>query len=56
MEEIWKDIEGYQGLYQVSNRGRIKSLVGYNGHKYVERVKILKQSNTTTGYKKSGID
>ena len=24
--EIWKDIEGYEGLYQVSNLGRIKSL------------------------------
>ena len=26
MEEIWKDIIGYEGLYQVSNWGRIKSL------------------------------
>lgn len=26
MEEIWKDIPGYEGLYQVSNLGRIKSL------------------------------
>ena len=25
MEEIWKDIENYEGLYQVSNLGRIKS-------------------------------
>ena len=25
MEEIWKDIEGYEGLYQVSNLGRVKS-------------------------------
>lgn len=24
--EIWKDIEGYDGLYQVSNLGRIKSI------------------------------
>ena len=24
--EIWRDIEGYEGLYQVSNEGRIKSL------------------------------
>ena len=27
--EIWKDIEGYEGAYQVSNRGRVKSL-NYN--------------------------
>ena len=26
MKEIWKDIEGYEGLYQVSNYGRIYSL------------------------------
>mgnify|MGYP004477016409 CR=1 FL=1 len=26
MEEIWKDIEGFEGLYQVSNLGRVKSL------------------------------
>ena len=25
-KEIWKDIEGYEGIYQVSNLGRIKSL------------------------------
>ena len=26
-EEVWKDIKGYEGLYQVSNLGRIKSLI-----------------------------
>jgi hypothetical protein len=26
MEEIWKDIPDYEGLYQVSNLGRVKSL------------------------------
>ena len=25
-EEIWKDIPGYEGYYQVSNMGRVKSL------------------------------
>lgn len=25
MQELWKDIEGYEGIYQVSNFGRIKS-------------------------------
>lgn len=24
MDEIWKDIEGYEGLYQVSNLGRVR--------------------------------
>lgn len=26
MEEIWKDIKGYEGLYQVSNIGRVRGL------------------------------
>lgn len=26
MEEIWKDIQGYEGIYQVSNLGRVRSL------------------------------
>lgn len=26
MKEIWKDIPGYEGLYQVSNLGRVKSI------------------------------
>ena len=28
--EIWKDIEGYEGIYQVSNLGRVKSLPRYH--------------------------
>lgn len=26
IEEVWKDIPGYEGLYQISNLGRVKSL------------------------------
>ncbi len=26
MTEIWKDVKGYEGLYQVSNLGRVRSL------------------------------
>lgn len=26
MEEIWRDIKGYEGLYQVSNLGKVRSL------------------------------
>ena len=26
MEEIWKDIKGYEGKYQVSSFGRVRSL------------------------------
>lgn len=36
MEEIWKDIKGYEGLYQVSNLGRVKSL-----QRIIKKVKII---------------
>lgn len=46
MKEIWKDIEGYEGLYQVSNLGRVKSLKretwGHN--KYYKEERILVQN------------
>jgi hypothetical protein len=29
MNEIWKDIEDYKGIYQVSNTGRVRSLDHY---------------------------
>ena len=41
--EIWKDIPGYEGLYQVSNLGNVKSLYGWNGRRYIEREKVLKK-------------
>lgn len=44
-EEIWKDIDGYPG-YQVSNMGRVKSLV----KAYRREEIILKGSPNTTGY------
>lgn len=47
MEE-WRDIEGYEGLYQVSNEGRVKSL---NFHRQkIER--IIKPSTNKKGYKR----
>lgn len=31
MKEMWKDIKGYEGLYQVNNLGDVKSLPKYCG-------------------------
>lgn len=38
MTEIWKDIEGYKNLYQVSNLGRVKSLGNGKTHNSSERI------------------
>lgn len=57
-EELWKDIDGYEGLYQVSTLGRVRSLdvVKEQGSKYGKRFKffhkgrILKPWNGPSGY------
>ena len=36
MGEIWKDVEGYEGLYQVSNLGRVRSCGRYVKRRYNE--------------------
>ena len=47
MIERWKDIKGYEGKYQVSNLGNVKSLLDKSLKK---REKILKPSLTHKGY------
>lgn len=44
-KEIWKDIKDYEGLYQVSNFGRIKSLSRKGTY-----ARILKPSTNKDGY------
>lgn len=54
MNEIWKDIEGYEGYYQVSNTGRVKTLnrvvTQKNGTKKKLKERILKPAKCTNGY------
>lgn len=49
--EMWKDIEGFEGLYQVSNLGRVKSLSRKCGTCY-KKESIRKLSNSKDGYLK----
>lgn len=49
-KEIWKDIIGYEGLYQVSNLGRVKSLERYSSCGRKLKEKILKQGINNDGY------
>lgn len=44
MEEIWKDIVGYEGKYQISSYGRVKSLY-YHNTKGVKRIGFLKSAS-----------
>ena len=46
--EIWKDIEGFEKKYQISNMGRVKSL-------RCGKERILKQSFDGNGYLKVGL-
>ena len=54
MAEIWKDIPGYEGFYQASNMGRVKSYdrnVKHNkGGIAIRKGRILKQSINVWGY------
>lgn len=48
MKEIWKDIEEYEGLYQISNLGRVKSFPRKGTHTTKER--IIKFAKSNKGY------
>lgn len=62
MKEIWKDITGYEGLYQISNTGIIRShdkliVIPPNpkstyGFSYIKKGQIIKQITDKSGYMK----
>lgn len=51
MIEIWRDIDGYEGLYQVSNTGKVRSL----NYKRTGHYKILKTTKNHKGYLSVGL-
>lgn len=58
MKEIFKDIKGYEGLYQISNIGRVKSLPKPKRNrsgKWTTSEKILKPSINFEGYTTSAL-
>lgn len=58
-QEIWKDVVGYEGLYQVSNLGRVKSIGRFvrtgKIHKRFHNGIIMKQQKTNLGYMLVGL-
>lgn len=58
-EEIWRSIEGYEGLYEVSNLGRVRSLdrlVNNGIGIYVAKGRILKPERLNCGYLLLGLN
>ena len=55
MNEIWKDIKGYEGIYQISNLGNVQSLnrnyVDSLGRNRIVKSKLLKYQISNKGYK-----
>lgn len=53
-KEIWRDVVGYEGLYMISNMGRIKIIdrITFDciGRKYNRKGRFLKQAFTTKKY------
>ena len=55
MEEVWKEVEGYEGIYEVSSKGRFRSLDRYveysDGRKPVfKKGRLINGNLTTDGY------
>lgn len=60
MNEIWKPIKGYEGYYEASNLGNIRSVdrvilstanILHTEHKQLRRGRVLRQGNGRKGYK-----
>lgn len=54
MKEIWKQIKGYEGLYEISNKGRVRSMARWQTcgkAKYWVKAIIMKQEITRHYYK-----
>lgn len=52
IKEIWKDIDEFKGLYQISNYGRVKSLPKKikMRNQYTEKEMVLKPQKNRNGY------
>lgn len=55
MKEVWKDIPNYEGLYQVSNLGRVKSLPRKYKKRFINKEIIKVLTKLPKGYLKVGL-
>lgn len=56
IEEVWKDIKGYEGMYQVSNTGKIKSLKRIDCAGKIRTGNILQPNKLKKGYLRIGLN
>jgi len=53
MQEKWADVAGFEGVYQISDLGNIRSLpriIDYGTHKQTHKGRILKPQPNSKGY------
>ena len=55
IQEIWKDIPGFEGIYQVSNIGKVKTLGRIAFNRY-GMPKTIKERIRATSFKKKGYE
>ena len=52
---VWRDIKGYEGIYQISNYGKVLRLMSYDSRGHLRNSKILKQNANKYGYLQLGL-
>lgn len=50
MEEVWKDVKNYEGIYQVSNTGKVRRLTFTNNQVTKEKIHEIKPTDNGHGY------
>lgn len=50
--EVWKPVPNYEGLYEISNLGKIRSLYYITHNTFYNRIRVMKPQNNGTGYLK----
>lgn len=48
--ENWKPIAGFEGLFEVSDQGRVRSVDKYDRRGHLHKSRILRQQKSKTGY------
>lgn len=52
---VWKDISGYEGIYQISNTGEVKRISSYDSRGHLRKERILKKQISNKGYYQIGL-